>query len=247
MGSKLYVYKTRIPVNKGRVSSFDYEGDIVVDGLTNYFDATKVASYPGTGTTWFNLKTGANNATLFGNPSFISTNPKYFDFTTSTYASCAYSHSNTGTYTICAWVLSTNVNRERAYTVLGTSFWGIFLGANPDGTVFFRTTNGSVGQTVTSPNLNFNSDPNKWYYLCGICIPANVQSTNNQRLYSNGVLNSQGTFGNNNWRTGTNLYINRIDSGNRDAEVSMVKVYNRALTDSEILQNYNATKGKYGL
>lgn len=39
--------------------------EIVTDGLIVYLDASKPASYPGTGSTWYDISGNSNNGTLF--------------------------------------------------------------------------------------------------------------------------------------------------------------------------------------
>jgi hypothetical protein len=52
---------------------------IVRDGLVLYLDAANPKSYPGSGTTWFDLK-GTSNSTLSNGPTFVNSNKGYFSF-----------------------------------------------------------------------------------------------------------------------------------------------------------------------
>ena len=84
---------------------------------------------------------------------------------------------------------------------------------------------------------------NNWYHAVGTYDGSNV------KLYVNGVL--QLTTASTTVPTRSNLGIilmRRWDAGDYfGGHLSTVKIYNRALSASEILQNYNATKGRFGL
>ena len=74
----------------------------------------------------------------------------------------------------------------------------------------------------------------------------------NNKVYKNGVLFSTSsnfsTFSTGN--TDNTLSVGRINSANLwywNGGVSSVGIYNRALSASEILQNFNATKSRFGL
>jgi hypothetical protein len=54
-------------------------GGIVTNGLIIQLDASNATSYPGSGTTWFDI-TSTNNGTLTNGPTFTSSAPKYFNF-----------------------------------------------------------------------------------------------------------------------------------------------------------------------
>ena len=59
--------------------------NVVEDGLMLYLDAADQKSYPGSGTTWFDLRGNGRHATLknssAGLPSHSTNNKGYFDFT----------------------------------------------------------------------------------------------------------------------------------------------------------------------
>ena len=70
----------------------------------------------------------------------------------------------------------------------------------------------------------------------------------NVRGYENGVLKGNSNFTDATIRTSSNpLYVGSGWAGNFDGRIPLVQIYNRALTASEILQNYNAQKYRFGL
>jgi hypothetical protein len=83
---------------------------------------------------------------------------------------------------------------------------------------------------------------NSWYYIAG------TSSSNNHTLYLNNIVRATST-------TGTTFYSStdpyKVGYGNvhtyHIGNVSNCRIYNRALSSDEITQNYNATKGRFGL
>jgi hypothetical protein len=223
--------------------------NIITDGLTIHFDATNNNSYSGSGTTWFNLVSGANNATLQGSPLpiFVSTPPEHFQFSLTNFASAAYSHSNTGSYTMCAWLKTTQSSTDKVFTTLASAAWGIMIFKNPTNLISFKVIRSSPSLAEEVLNSNVVLQSNQWYYVCGTIVPSNILSTNNQKIYINGQLISQRDAIGTVWRTGTTYNIGRVDNQfQSEGDVSDGHIYNRILTDAEILQNFNATKSKYG-
>jgi hypothetical protein len=125
-----------------------------------------------------------------------------------------------------------------------TGFWVLYRynGAN---NIRFQfgdgTTNSFFNSLLSLSQLNDNT----WYNL--------TFTTKNKvgNIYVNGTFNSSYTNTNNiSWNLDDNLTIGKRSSGSGyygDIKVSNVKIYNRALTASEISQNYNTLKGRFGL
>ena len=82
--------------------------DIIQDGLVLCVDASNSRSYPGTGTTWYDLSKNKYNGTLINEPYFVSDGPtSYFQFDGSNervdfdYLQPAY--QTTTDFTWCVW------------------------------------------------------------------------------------------------------------------------------------------------
>lgn len=249
MSDTIFTYNSRIPVLSGRVPYRPQEPNIIITtGLVQHFDATDSNSYPGTGTTWFNLSTG-NDATLTNNPTFVSSSPQYFDFSLTNYAAADYAASTTGSYTFCAWVKGVQSSSERIFTSLsGTNYWGLDIQKSTSNILRFRAVRTSPNTAEEVLNSNVTLQNNVWYYICGSIAPNNIVATNNQKIYINGQFNAQRTATGTAWRIGNLINIGRLDQGFNlgDVDVSDVHLYDRILSDAEILYNYNATKAKYG-
>ena len=67
-------------------------------------------------------------------------------------------------------------------------------------------------------------------------------------MYKNGVQSATATMGNLHWTNASNLLIGyRANSEYWKGDIPIMKIYNRALTSAEVLQNFNATKSRFGL
>jgi len=86
----------------------------------------------------------------------------------------------------------------------------------------------------------------QWHHL--VCMWDGTTNLNGAKMYLNGSLFAQGTATNTNFATGKDIFV----GGNRsgfflDGRISAIKMYNKTLSAAEALQNYNATKDRYGL
>jgi hypothetical protein len=90
-------------------------------------------------------------------------------------------------------------------------------------------------------NNNGNIQNNVWFYI-GVSFDGTTR-----KIYANNVLVASDTPGSHNV-TSTTIQLAKVyGSEYLQGDISIAKIYNRALTASEIVQNYNATKRRYGL
>jgi hypothetical protein len=220
--------------------------DLVQNGLVLALDAADKNSYSGTGTSWFDLSGNSNNGTLTNGPTFSGANQGTFVFDgtdDNVQLGNASAFLPTSAITINCWAKTrvVQVYKKIFVTVtVGTqSITGIYFSLGPGPYIYLGiiTNNGTqyVG-TYTDPSTSAFSN------FCGTYDGANI------RLYLNGTLLATQA------QTGTiiNTGIGRISGYDNGAEIwdgniSTFSIYNRALSTSEILQNYNATKTRFGL
>ena len=216
--------------------------NIVVDGLVLSLDAANTKSYPGTGTVWSDLSRNGNNGTLTNGPTFNAGNGGNIVFDgVNDFISILGSTSIT-TATLLIWVYRDGAQPNYA---------GIFYsrGFQANGMSFFSTTNNlSYTWNSSSSTFTFSSNlnvPNLQWSMCAVSI-----SATNAILYvgsSSGLLSATNNVSN------SSTIVNglRIASDNFwspfKGSVSNAMFYNRALSPTEILQNFNATKGRFGL
>jgi hypothetical protein len=246
--------------------------NIVRDGLVLYLDAGSPNSYQGIGTIWKDIsKVNQNNGTLINGPTFNSGNNGSIVFDgTNDYVNLGdsdlFSFTSGGgvdlPFTIGCWVrLNAYGSGAALYFILlsksryllpggWTREW-IFGHTNSSGilvTLFVNDFN-SIGKTVGSP-LSLNT----WNYC--VCTYNGNETVGGLSIYINGILQSTSniTAGTYTGMSNTTVPVeigrqNNTggDSGYLNGNISSVQLYNRALTPSEVLQNYNATKGRFGL
>jgi hypothetical protein len=82
-----------------------------------------------------------------------------------------------------------------------------------------------------------------------VCIIATVSNAGNSLLYANGVLQQTVTAYTYNTATPSNFSIGMFGSASEPflGSISVVQVYNRALSAGEVAQNFNALRGRYGV
>lgn len=209
---------------------FNYK-NIVTSGLTCYIDAANSNSYPGTGTTWYDLSGNGNNFTFNSSPTWSLTTGGRM---VTTAAGAHFRNS------------SINLTSSN-FTVIGASRY-----ANGSGRIISALGNnwllGHWGNSVASyysagwitNEAQGGSDTN-WRIYAGTGVIGGTY-----KLYINGVLNTTnttGTAGPNGFSLGGHLGSSEFSDGN----VSFLLVYNRELTAAEILQNYQVFRNRLGV
>lgn len=209
---------------------------LVTNGLVLAFDAANVRSYPGSGTSWFDLSGNGRTGTLTNGPTFNSSNLGGISFDGSN--DRVDVTSNLGilsNYSIMFWARRDAENRMPVAARTDTRFY--WFGDNS----WFYTHGGVAGE---------------YYYAKPTSIPINawgcysvVYNGSNVSIYRQGIFQgSQNTTGTANWSDGLMLgYWPAAGPYAWNGLISNVFFYSRALSAAEITQNYNATKGRYGL
>jgi hypothetical protein len=235
----------------GRIA---YYGGIVTNGLVLDLDAAKRDSYPGFGTTWNDISGNRNNGTLTNGPTFNSGNGGSIVFDGVNDYSGSPSINTGQNITVSAWIYPTILGTTRRAVVANSydfassrNGWNLSTaGADTNNTFFFSVGQDNAYRVAAANTLS----PNTWAYILVIC----ANGGGNIVLYKNGVaissyvaqLLSSGTM----TYTANQLNIGYRYSNQTDpytGNIANVQIYNRVLSDTEILQNYNATKGRYGL
>lgn len=218
---------------------------IVTDGLALCLDAGNSKSYPGSGTVWTDLSRSGNNATLNG-PAFSSADGGHMIFDgINDYAVVSNSSSlNMGdrSFTADIWLAVTSFSSaERIileYNIWGNSgtyqlsSYGNLIIIN-----FVGTSQASYTYTpfTTGVWLNFvgvfdNVNNFRYIYINGSRVLQTSTTQEIANVVSSLYIGSRG---------GSSLFL--------PCKMSSVKMYNRALSISEVRQNYNATKGRFKL
>jgi hypothetical protein len=234
----------------------DYE-PIVTNGLVLNLDAGFVPSYPRSGTTWYDISLSGNNGTLINGPTY-NNGAIQFDYTDD-YISFNNLPTST-TYTVSCWFTTNTGNWNGALFGFGT-------GASPNTQDVYLFGEWSLGcASPSGGSFGFNTwNCDSWGFgnassiLKGtgfhhVVATFNHQSVGSNKLWLDGVektltqqiqttqfsanLNNQFKIASNGWHVSNQLW---------NGTVANCQVYSRLLSESEVLQNYNATKGRYGL
>ena len=226
---------------------------IVTNGLVLALDAANNKSYPRSGTTWTDLSNTGKNLTLTNGPTFSAANLGSIVFDGTNDYAYVNPVSAFNIYCISMWFKPTTIiNSTSAYKVLihFKSSIGkyIFFGDSTTRVVNeYITIVQEPGDKRTAVNDGGSLSAGVWYN-----IVFNYESSQ-YNIYINNTLKSTtigSSTGNVPLITDPDfIYLNSYEgtSGYLDSSLSMCMIYNRSLTAAEMLQNYNATKGRFGL
>jgi len=235
----------------GRVA---YYGGIVRDGLVLNLDAAKRDSYPGTGTTWRDISGNQNNGTLTNGPTFNADNGGSIVFDGVDDRVSRTESINTGqNFTLNAWIYPTLLGTTRravaasSYNYTSISGWFFSTGGGINNSFFISVGNDNAYRIAAANTLSLN----QWVYISAVC----QNGGGSINLYKNGIETSYAVTA---LSTNTLTYtypqfnvgyrnVGGIDIDPFTGNISQTSIYNRALTAQEVLQNYNATKNRFGL
>lgn len=241
--------------------SLGHGASVVRNGLVFHLDAANTKSYPGSGTVWNDLSGNGNNGTLINGPSYVSDSNGSISF------------NGTNNYVNLPLLPITNsiIGKSEA----SASFWfkrngGLGAARNllAIGVIASQPTLQRFAFILTATNIlrinvrSVSTDAaqnketvdtfttNNWTFCC-----ATVDLQNNDtKIYINGsqvsatgtLTFSQSTFSNEVGASnvlGSNNGSTQFFIGN----ISNAMFYNRGLTAAEVLQNFNALRGRYGI
>jgi hypothetical protein len=225
---------------------------LVTNGLVMSLDAGNRKSYVSGSSTIFDLSGTGNHGTLNNGPTFSSANNGSIVFDGSNdLISTTNSVNNPQTYTIAAWFKTSTGGGKK---IIGFESSQVGAGGNYDRMLYIGADNkiyfGQYPNTTVVAVSPSTYNDNIWHYIVGTY---GSQGTT-MRLYVDGVSVATaassyaqsytgwwkiGGINLNSWTNGVNGYY----TGN----IAAAHVYNRGLSASEVLQNYNALKGRFGL
>lgn len=240
----------------------NYNPAIVTNGLLLALDAGNIKSYPGSGSSWFNLASSSYTGTLTNGPVYNALNGGSITFdATNDYIQINNSNgfgeaSTTPTFSLEVWA---KIARKTGLTHSGLQYQHIagfrndsnldmyLLLLDATGTGSPVNTEARVRTTAGTFDIGVNYIPyfNVWTH---IVFTANVTRSD---LYINSNLvgsntSITGSFG----ATSGNFRIGQsTNAGNYpvNGDISIVKFYNQALSLTDVAQNFNAIRGRYGI
>jgi hypothetical protein len=239
-----------------------YRGpQVVTDGLVLALDAANPKSYPGSGTTWSDLSGNNNTGTLTNGPTFNSANGGSIvfdgidDYVNSNYKPVLTTGNS---YSQCVWFRTTSAtvgdggsNRlieARDTGKTGSPLISSLVNLSSSNTlVFLARGANNVRRDIIVSDITVNDGVWKHFHT-------QILSNGHTQIYLNGILAGQNTLG-----VDTNIDLSNrfLAIGARNLEgaissyfsgnISQVQIYNRALSASEVQQNYNAQKSRFNL
>lgn len=222
------------------ILNIDYPA-IVTDGLIVNLDAGFTPSYPTINSTWYDTSPSGNNGVLTNSPTY-SNGSIIFDGVDDYAYFTSPNSLLTPTFTVCSVVTPITVNNngtviltnESARLNLGISYGGA------NGAYFFVTGNNGQGINGTQASYNFSFGTNTKYFVTWIVdIPGK-----NFQFWVNGVQiwSSNANLGTNFNNPNVNSFVlaSRYGGGASQVNIgiSTFQFYNKALSSSEVLQNY---------
>ncbi len=238
-------------------ANFDYE-NIVTNGLVFNTDAGFIGSYPTTSSVWYDISGGNITGSLINTPVFNSSRSGSLLFNgSSNYVN--FGNQNLGidltNKSFCAWV-NLSASLANPTSIIDKQFdntpplnnyggWGFWIGSNRK-LWWWNMPNQDIIDTGSA-----TIGTNVWTH---VAVTYN-NSTKNASFYINGALNS--SISNSNiveQSSGTQplaIAVARLNQTNQagyiNGAIANVLVYNRVLSITEIQQNYNNQKGRFGL
>lgn len=246
--------------NNGRIEQFRIDNFTVLktqlpDDYLLYLDAGNSSSYPGTGTTWFDLSENNLDGTLVNGVGYDSGDGGGLVFDgVDDYGDLGTISELTGIYdlTVCAWVkpISNSGNGAIVNRYFNTSSNNGWFLANSSGAEPFnfnfggRESSSVTANVATTDKFNYGD----WHHVVG------VKSGNKWSIYVDGVLENSITAG-----SGTVAFLNNVTylgaypqfseppNRNNNINIAQVQIYRRALSQVDITSLFDSTKSRYGL
>lgn len=215
---------------------YEYSVPVNTDGLLLNLDAGSLLSYAGSGNSWIDVSKNNNVGLLVNGPTYSGsgfTGTLVFDGTND-YVTLGKDILSS-VYTVSSWFMLGDQAANRMQIIFDSGYSGVLM--NKSGGEFYY-------KNVPSYFLNFSYsfNFNTWYNLTA------VNALNKKSIYINGLLISS-IFDNSSFEPVNNFVIGS-NAGSVEfllGKIAGIIVYNRALTASEIYQNYDALRTRYGL
>ena len=218
---------------------------IVTDGLVQAIDAASARSYPGSGTAWNDLSVKGNNTTLENGPVYSSDKQGVFEMDgIDDYVDAAASQS---VYNITRYISAFATVKTNNLSGFNGIF-GQFQGGN--GMVHFQTSGTVFGVFIYGPNLGVTSTAtltsNVWMNLGFTFDGTTAKMFLNGLKVGSGTTSSTANLGTS---SPADMSWGRCFSSARhfDGDFAEGKLYNRALTEAEALQNFNGIRSRFGI
>ena len=224
------------------------DSGIVRDSLLISTDAGQSASYGGSGTQWFDLSGNSRTITIIG-PTYSSSEGGKFSFNGTSHYMSLPDFNLTTNFTVGAWIKTTNVNFAQIMARGGsTNDRGVYMSMNyASGTISGGGNDGTPYSWNARDVSTILVNDNNWHYVVGVFnqttnqvtgyVDGNKGRTMHVRMLNDGYSPNNTKIGRN--QTGDGQWFG--------GDMSAFHMYNKNLSEEEILQNFNAMRGRYGI
>jgi hypothetical protein len=214
-----------------------------MNGLVLALDAGNTKSYPGSGTSWGDLSGRGNTGTLTNGPTYSSTNGGMFTFN--------------GTNQYITVPSSASITTSTPTVIVGCTIGsGAVLAKGRYGSHWNYGINGLTSTAFSARNNNCDSASGSVFVSkSGYAIFAARYNGTGIDFYRDGIYGSTITGGCYSPTASNSLFLTigcAQDSAGNGTEfysgsISFLQVYNRALSATEVSQNFNALRGRFGV
>jgi hypothetical protein len=230
--------------NIGWTSSLPSITLYVTENLQFYVDAGLTESYSGTGTTWYDISGNSRNLTM-DSLSYSSNNGGYIIFDGS------HTADSVATYSIN---FSNGFTVESVAKFSGSGLEGLFAFNNQmtSDYINIQAQNGANVRWEIESGQSFTStdtlSSNTWYHFTCVYEGDSNNTSGTARIYINGVENNTASLnGNRAGQSQTSNFVLGLWDGYLTGNIALSRMYNKVLTPTEVLYNFNATKNRFGL
>jgi hypothetical protein len=229
--------------------------NIVTDGLVLYLDAANTKSYVSGSTTWVDIAAG-NNGTLVNGPTYNNANGGSIVFDgADDVVNCGDNPSINllNDVSVNIWFKINSLTGfqgiiAKRNTTTGYTNYGINFSNESNAFQLYFNTIGGSNFRILQVTISNNFAVNIWYNVCGVFEKSGSNTVS--YLYKNGMLLSSNSLVGNLATVSTPLTIGSTSVTAQEpfnGNIASTQIYNRALSATEVLQNYNATKTRFGL
>lgn len=237
--------------NKNTISNPSQTSSInsgeITNGLFMDLNAANSSSYPGTGGIWTDLSGNGNNGALISGITFSSNNGGTMVFAGTSNNRVQTSFAPTYTdFTVCVWFKDSGSPQygrliDKDFV---TGFWLGREGSNPN------SWGGGVMEANGPYGIYLPLTDGQWHFM------TSIRSGTTHSLYGDGITNKVSNTVSAAALSATSIAIGAWSGGNPsgpwnnqvfNGSIPRVLIYNRALSENEVLKIFNATKANYGL
>lgn len=229
--------------------------DLPSTGLQLYLDANNTLSYPGSGSTWFDISGNGRNFTWVSTPSFNSSGIRSFNTNGNRAtgpASNSFGVTNTSGYTLFFTMFQNSLTSPSSFKWYSSNSSdgasslsrGIFSHATWSNASIFWDQGGCCG-TDTRTSVLLPSATGVWHVIAF----RNNYSANNRTIWRNNSILTTNTdpIANINLSTVGADIGGTLESTTWDARIGQFALYNRSLSDTEMSTVYETLRLKVGI